>query len=177
MGRRARWCVVAAVVVSATTVHADQRPEAEVGFGAGAWNAETKSIVDFRAAIGGRFDIGDGRVLHVGGVADLMFVETTTNNGLVELGAYTSLTFPLGSGWSFGPRASFEVYEKPIVLVGVRFDHRPVAFGIDALHMFASEKPTGVVASASLTGKAGAWGLAIGGVLALLFAAGSRGNG
>ena len=59
----------------------------------------------------------------------------------------------------------------------MRVDHRPLTFGIDAVHMFASEKPTGVVASASLTGKAGAWGLAIGGILALLFAAGSRGNG
>jgi len=37
---------------------------------------------------------------------------------------------------------------------------------------FAAETPTGVVASVSLTGKTGAWGIAIGGALALLFAAG-----
>ena len=176
MGRRA-WCVVAAFALSTRTAHADAGPEAEVGLGAGWWNAESTSIVVMRGAVGGRFDIGDGRILHAGAVADILFVDTTDNNGLLELGAYSSMTFPLGSGWSFGPRVSFEVFEKPIVLVGGRFDHRPVTFGIDALHMFASEKPTGVVASASLTGKAGAWGLAIGGVLALLFAAGSRGNG
>ena len=87
------------------------------------------------------------------------------------------MTWPLPSDWSIGPRVSFEIVEKPIVFVGMRVDHRPVTFGIDAVHMFAAEKPTGVVASASLTGRAGAWGIAIGGVVALLFAAGSRGNG
>lgn len=64
-----------------------------------------------------------------------------------------------------------------MMFVGMRVAHSPVTFGIDAVHMFAAERPTGIVASASLTGKAGAWGIAIGAVLALLFAAGGRGNG
>ena len=133
--------------------------------------------MDFRFAVGGHFDLGDDLVLHTGVVADILAVDTTTNNGLLELGVYTSMTRRLGSGWSIGPRLAFDFVEKPILFAGVRFDHRPVTFGIDALHMFASEKPTGAVASVSLTGKAGAWGIAIGGVLALIFAAGSRGNG
>ena len=169
--------MVAAFALSTSAAHADAGAEAEAGFGAGGWNAEQTSIVDFRFAVGGHFDVGRDLVLHTGLVADILLVDTTTNNGLVELGAYTSMAWPLGSGWSIGPRVAFEVVEKPIAFVGVRVAHRPVAFGIDAVHMFAAEKPTGVIASASLTGKAGAWGIAIGGVLALLFAAGSRGNG
>ena len=170
-------CVVAVFVLCTSTAYADAGAEAEAGFGAGGWNAEKTSILDFRFAVGGHFDISPQFVLHAGLVADILSVETTTNNGLLELGAYTSMTSPLQSGWSIGPRVSFDFFEKPIVFVGVRVSHRPVTFGIDAVHMFAAEKPSGVIASASLTGKAGAWGIAIGGVLALLFAAGSRGNG
>lgn len=177
MGCRAGWCVVAALAWCATTAHADTGAEAEAGFGAGGWNAEKTSILDFRFAIGAHVDLARGLVLHVGAVADILAVDTTTNNGLLEIGPYASLTTPLQSGWTIGPRLSYEFIEKPILLVGVRVAHRPVAFSIDAVHMFAAEKPTGVVASASLTGKAGAWGIAIGGVLALIFAAGSRGNG
>jgi hypothetical protein len=177
MSRRSGWYVVAAIAWCASTAHADPGAEAEVGLGAGRWSAETPSIVDFRVSAGGHFDIGTNLVLHAGLAVDVLAVDTTTNNGLVELGAYTSMTSPLQSGWSIGPRVAFEFVEKPMLFVGMRVDHRPVTFGIDFVHMFASERPTGFVASASLTGKAGAWGIAIGGVLALLFAAGSRGNG
>ncbi len=177
MAHRIGRCVVAAFALCTSTAHADAGAEAEVGFGAGRWNALNSSIVDFRFAMGGHFDIGRGLVLHAGLAADILLVRTTTNNGLIEFGPYASMTSPLPSGWSIGPRVSFAFVEKPMVFVGVRVDHRPVTFGIDAVHMFAAETPTGVVATASLTGKAGAWGIAIGGVLALLLAAGSRGNG
>lgn len=177
MGCGARWWVVAIFALCARTAHADAGAEAEAGFGAGGWNAEKTSILDFRFAVGAHVDLARGLVLHMGVAADILSVDTTTNNGLVELGQYTWLTTPLGRSWSIGPRVSFEFVEKPILLVGIRVAHRPMTFGIDAIHLFAAEKPTGVVVTASLTGKAGAWGIAIGGVLALLFAAGSRGNG
>src|SRR5262245_48584505 len=126
MARRIGWCVVAAFALCTSTAYADADAEAEAGFGAGRWNAVKTSILGFRAAVGGHFDIGSGLVLHTGLAADILSVETTTNNGLLELGAYTSMTLPLQSGWSIGPRVSFELVEKPILFVGMRIDHRPV---------------------------------------------------
>jgi hypothetical protein len=170
-----RWLVV--VVALTSVAHADNGPEAEAGFGAGGWNAEHTSIEDVRFAVGGHFDVGNELVLHTGVAADLLLVDTTANNGLAELGAYGALSVPLQGGWSYGPRVSFEIVEKPIVMVGMGIRHRPVSFNVDAVHLFKDEKPTGVIASASLTGKAGAWGVAIGAVVGLIVASFSRGNG
>lgn len=173
-----RWLVmVVLVVVIASDARADNGPEAEAGFGAGGWNAQKTAIEDIRFAIGGHFGLGSDLVLHTGVVADALLVDTTANNGLVELGVYAGVSTPLGSGWTIGPRVSFEFVEKPVAMLGVQVAHRPVSFGLDAVHLFADERPTGVVASASLTGKAGAWAIAIGSVLGLLVAAAGRGNG
>ena len=171
-----RWIVIAVVALTARA-RADNGAEAEAGFGAGGWNAQKTAIEDIRFAIGGHFDVGGELVLHTGVVADALLVDTTANNGLLELGAYAGVSTPLGSGWTIGPRASFEIVEKPVAILGGRIAHRPVSFDLDVIHLFKDEKPTGVIASASLTGKAGAWGIAIGAVVGLIVAGFSRGNG
>src|SRR6476661_3494691 len=139
MTLRTCLCLFAAIALGTSMAHADAGAEAEAGFGAGAWNAEKTSILDVRFTVGGHFDIGHNLVLHTGLTTDILAVDTTTNNGLLELGGYVAMTSPLPSGWSFGPRVAFEVVEKPIVLIGMRIDHRPITFGVDFVHMFASE--------------------------------------